>query len=282
VGGRADSTIVLGLLAVTIVGFIAFVIWELTDEHPIVDLRVFRYGPLAISTVLISITFGIFFASLVLIPLWLQTNMGYSATWAGNLTAFNGVLGFFIAPLAARLMTKVDPRALACIGLSGLAIVMGARSLFSSQMTFAQMAPVQLAQGAFMPLFFIPLMAIALNGIAPKDLPNASGLFTFSRTVAGAIGASISTTAWANEAARMRSELAGSLPQGGAQALSQLGAHGLGPGAALGRLDALVQNQAVMLATNQIFALTVPALIVAACIIWLAPKPMPGSGPGAG
>ena len=77
------SPIIVGLAIVAAIGFVAFLIWELTDEHPIVDLRVFRHRGFTGAVVTIAITFGAFFASIVLVPLWLQTNMGYTATWAG-------------------------------------------------------------------------------------------------------------------------------------------------------------------------------------------------------
>src|SRR5262249_44028593 len=109
--GWFGSVKVNALCAVAVVGFAAFVIWGLTAEHPIVDLKIFRHRPFTISTIVISSVSGVFFASLVLIPLWLQTNLGYTAEWAGNLTAFNGMLGVFMTPVASRLVTKFDPRA---------------------------------------------------------------------------------------------------------------------------------------------------------------------------
>jgi MFS transporter, DHA2 family, multidrug resistance protein len=266
-----ESGEVTTLLAVTLVGFAAFIIWELTDPHPIVDLRVFRYPRFSIATGVISITFAVFFASIVLIPLWLQTNMGYTASWAGNLMAFNGILGFFAAPLVAKLMVRFDPRAVAFTGLLGLAAVMGWRTLFNSQISFGQMIPVQLAQGAFMPLFFIPLMAVALYQIDAKELPGASGLLTFARTIAGAVGASIATTAWTNQSTIMRGDIVGSMQNGG-QALDAMSAAGFTHQQALASLDHMVQSQSVMLATNQIFAFVVPALLLSSLLIWFTPR----------
>jgi len=274
-----SSGLILSLLAIAVIAFVVFIIWELTEEHPIVDLRIFANRGFATATTVVSLTFGVFFASTILIPLWLQTNLGYTATAAGNLTAFNGVLGLVISPFVARLITRVDPRALATLGLVGLATVFGTRMFFTGDMSFAQMVPVQLAQGAFMPLFFIPLMTVALSGIPMKDIANASGLLTFARILAGAVAGSLVTTAWTNEAVHMRGELVTGM-QNGAQTIATMQSLGMTAVQAAARLDALVQSQAVMLATNRMFAMVAPAILLSILLVWLSPRVQPGSTPG--
>ncbi|HVV33967.1 MAG TPA: DHA2 family efflux MFS transporter permease subunit [Vitreimonas sp.] len=276
-----SSGFILSLLAIGVVGFVVFVIWELTEEHPIVDLRIFGNRGFATAVTVITITFGVFFSSMVLIPLWLQTNLNYTATSAGNLTAFNGMLGLVVSPIVARMMQRFDPRWIATIGLTGLAVVFGERMFFTSQMSFAQMVPVQLMQGAFMPLFFIPLMALALGGIAQKDLANASGLLTFSRTLAGAVAASVVTTAWSNEAVHMRGEILNGMQNSG-DTVSTMQSMGMSHQQALQSLDGLVQSQAVMLATDRLFAFVAPAVLFSIILVWLSPAVKPGSAPGGG
>jgi DHA2 family multidrug resistance protein len=283
IGAQKDwfaSTEVNALFAVTIVGFAAFVIWELTAEHPIVDLRIFRHRSFAISTVVISLVSAVFFASLVLIPLWLQTNLGYTAEWAGNLTAFNGMLGVLMAPIASRLITKFDARAVAFVGIIGLSFVMLLRTQFYSQMSFGAMASVQLMNGAFMPLFFVPLMAIAFVGVGRMELAGAAGLLTFARTMAGAVGASVVTTAWANSGYTMKTEIINGMQNSDA-AIAQMEAAGLAPDQAVANLDAMVQGQSIMLATNHMFALVVGLLFGVAFLVWLTPKPDRMGGVGA-
>jgi MFS transporter, DHA2 family, multidrug resistance protein len=267
------------IMGVAIAAFAAFVIWELTDPHPIVDLKIFRNTGFSIATGVISLTFGLFFSTMVLVPLWLQTNMGYTATWAGNLTAFNGILGVVISPIVARLMGKYDARILAFIGLVGMALVMGARAMFTPQISFGGMVPVQLAQGAFMPLFFIPLMAIALGEIKQSEMAAASGLLTFARILAGAIAASIVTTSWENEATRMRAIVVGGMDNGGA-AVDAMTANGMGHTQALTAVDAMIHNQAVMLATNQMFAVMAPAVLCASALLFFTRKPAGRAAPG--
>jgi DHA2 family multidrug resistance protein len=274
-----SSAFILALMGIAIVAFIVFVIWELTEEHPIVDLRTFRHRGFANATIVVSITFGIFFSSTILIPLWLQTNLGYTASAAGDLLAFNGVLGVVVSPFVARSMTRFDPRIIATIGLSGLSLLFASRMFFTSDMSFAQMIPVQLVQGAFSPLFFIPLMTLALNGISPGEIANASGLLTFSRTLAGAVAGSLVTTGWTNEAVHMRGEILNGMTNA-PDTIAHMQALGMSAAQATARLDALVQSQAVMLATDRMFAIVSPAIFLSIIVVWLSPRVRPGSAPG--
>lgn len=273
------SSEVTMLMALAVIGFAAFVIWELTDKHPIVDLKVFRNTGFSIATAVVSLTFGLFFSTMVLVPLWLQTNMGYTATWAGNLTAFNGVLGVVASPIVARLMGKYDARILAFIGLVGMAAVMAVRATFTPQVSFGGMVPVQLAQGLCMPLFFIPLMAIALGDIKQSEMAGASGLLTFARILSGAIAASLVTTAWENEATRMRAIVVGGMDNGAA-AINTMTASGMGAAQANTALDAMIHSQAVMLATNQMFAFMAPCVLCASLLLLFTRKPAGRAAPG--
>lgn len=91
------STEIIALAVVAVIGFAAFLIWELHDPHPIVDLRVFRHRGFSVSVLTISLAFAGFFGISVLTPLWLQSNMGYTATLAGEATAWSGVCALFTA-----------------------------------------------------------------------------------------------------------------------------------------------------------------------------------------
>ena len=99
---HAPFIVVLAVVAA--IGFVAFLIWELTAEHPIVDLSVFRFRTFSVMAIAMAFTMAAFFATIVLIPLWLQTNMNYTATAAGEVMAWQGVLGVMVAPIAAMLV----------------------------------------------------------------------------------------------------------------------------------------------------------------------------------
>ena len=269
-----NSTTITALLIIAVVGFAAFMIWELTAKNPIVNLSVFRHRGFAVSAITMPLVYGAFFSSVVLVPLWLQTNMGYTAAQAGYVTAFNGVLAVVMSPIVARLTQKFDPRLLISLGVGWLACVMAFRTTFASNMTFTQMIIPHLAQGFAMPFFFIPLNTLALGSVKVEETASAAGLLNFMRTTAGAFGTSITTTAWENSGERVRATLAGGLNQPG-QVLNGMKAQGFSTDQALRQLEGLVQSQAVMIATNHMFQVIALVMAIAAASIWLAPKPKP-------
>ena len=108
---------IVTLAIIAAIGFVSFLIWELTERNPVVDLRVFRHTGFRFSMLTLSLGFGAFFGITVLTPLWLQIYMGYTATIAGYSTAMMGVLAVFLAPLIANLASRIDPRPLVFIGV---------------------------------------------------------------------------------------------------------------------------------------------------------------------
>ena len=113
---NSPAIVILALTAV--IGLVIFTIWELTERHPVVNIQIFRYRSFTISVLALAFGFGAFFGSIVLIPQWLQINLGYTATWAGYLTATMGFGSLAMSSIVAKLATKYDQRALASFGLS--------------------------------------------------------------------------------------------------------------------------------------------------------------------
>jgi DHA2 family multidrug resistance protein len=266
------SPMIVSLGVVALIGFAAFLIWEMTAQNPIVDLRVFRHRGYSASVVTLSVAFGAFFGINVLTPLWLQQNMGYTATWAGYVSALLGVTAVLVAPLAAGLSAKVDPRRLVFLGLTWMGAITFMRSLATSQMGFFDIGHWLLLQGFGMPFFFVPLTALALSSVKEEETASAAGLMNFCRTLSGAFATSMVTTVWADNATRNHSELSGLL-NGAQNTLDQMVSGGLSPDQARGNLDQLVQGQSVMLATNQVFLAMAVLFILSALVVWLAPRP---------
>src|SRR4030095_12122080 len=105
---------------VAAIGFVCFLIWELTEKNPIVDLKIFRHRGFVGAASTYAVGFGAFFASIVILPLWLQSNMGYTATWAGYATGIMGILAVLSAPLVGKAVEKFDPRMVVFLGIIGL------------------------------------------------------------------------------------------------------------------------------------------------------------------
>jgi DHA2 family multidrug resistance protein len=266
------SPFIVTLAVIGAVGFVAFLIWELTSEHPIVDLSLFRHRGFAVACLTMACVFGTYFGSIVLIPLWLQTNMGYTATLAGDMMAYNGVFGIFMAPIAAALMSRLDPRILLSTGISVVAVTVFFRIGFASNIDYNHMILPQLAFGLGMPFFFVPLMGMTMASVTKAETASAAGLINFLRTTSAAVATAIVTTTWTDSATSDRVQLVGRLnnPTG---ALAQMQMSGQTPGQALRSLDGLVQGQSVMIATNQMFLVMGFLLAFTAAAVWLMPKP---------
>ena len=276
-----NSPFIVTLAVTAVIGFASFVIWELTSENPIVNLRIFRHRGFTIAVTTLSLSFGAFFSMVVLLPLWLQTSMGYTATWAGYAACLNGFLAVLVSPIVARLTGKVDVRALVCFGVLWMSMIAFWRTTYTTDVTFLQIALPQFVLGAGMPFIFIPTTALAMSSVPPEETSSAAGLQNFLRTTAAAFAASLMTTGWDNAATVKRSNLAGALndPQG---VISTLTTQGFSPDQAVRQLDGMAQQQSVMLATNQMFLTACFILVAAAALIWLAPKVQRVASPGGG
>ncbi|MBV8124393.1 MAG: DHA2 family efflux MFS transporter permease subunit [Paucibacter sp.] len=270
-----SSTIqVLGLLAA--IGLVVFVIWELTDEHPVVDLRLFAGRNFLFGAATLSIAYGLFFGNVLLMPLWLQQYMGYTATDAGFALAPVGLLAIILSPVVGKNITRIDPRQIATFAFVMFAVVLGMRSMFTTDTDLWTIMIPTLLQGAAMACFFIPLTTITLSGISHERLAAAAGLSNFVRITAGAMGTSIATTIWDNRATLHHHQLAEVLAQGNAiagQTLEQLTQLGLNSQQALAQINRLVDQQAFTRAADDIFLISAAIFLLLIASIWLTKRP---------
>lgn len=266
------SSFIVGCAIVAAIGFVLFLIWELTETNPIVDLKVFRHRGFTVSVAALSFSFGTFFSSVVIIPQWLQTSMGYTATEAGYVTAFNGVLAVIFSPIVAKLTSRYDPRALVCFGIFWLGLTSLMRTYWFSGADFWILAFPQLVQGLGMPFFFVPLTIIALGAVEPSETASAAGVMSFLRTLAAAIGTSIGATLWQNQAQTNRAELSGLL-NGGDQIVANVQRAGLSAQQGRGMIERMVDQESFALATTHIFSLAAGIFFISAMLIWMAPPP---------
>ncbi len=261
--------VVLGLIAA--IGVVVFLVWEFTDDQPIVDVRVFRHRGFTVAVISLSFAFAAFFASAVIIPQWLQTSLGYTSTYAGYATAFTGVGAVIMAPIVASLTNRVDPRALVCFGILWLGFTSLLRVGWTSGADFWTLAMPQLIQGFGMPFFFIPLTTLALSAVDEKETASAAGVMSFMRTMAGAIGTSISATIWSDNAVVARSEIVSRLNTD--DTVAAMTAQGWSLDQIRVAIAQQVDQQSLALATNHVFLLSAFIFAAAAMIIWLTPRP---------
>lgn len=267
------SNLIVVLAIIAAVGFAAFLIWELHEEHPVVDLRIFRYRGYSFAVLSLSLGIGILFGANVLTPLWLQNLMGYTSTQAGQALAWMGVTAVLMSPVAAVLSSRFDPRWIAFAGTLWIALISLWRSDATIEMGYWQVSIPLMLLGLGLPIFFLPLQVLALGSVEENETASATGLLNFLRTLAGAVATSLVMTAWDDGAKINHAELVGSSDNDhGLQ--SMLEAAGMTNDAALHGIDQLINAQALMLATNQVMAMLGIAATLAAFVIWLAPKPL--------
>jgi DHA2 family multidrug resistance protein len=275
------------MLAITaVVGFAFFLAWELTDKHPIVNLRLFARRNFLMGTTALAVAYALFFGNVVLLPLWLQQWMGYTATWAGIVTAPVGILAIMLSPWVGKNVTRIDPRKLATVAFLGFAFVLWMRSNFNVQAPVMTILIPTILQGAAMAFFFIPLQAIIFSGLTPDQLPAAAGLSNFARITAGAVGTSLFTTLWDNRASLHHAQLSETVNPANyaaGQAMAQLGASGQTPEQITATLNRLVDQQAYTMAVTDVFYLSAVLFLGLIALVWLTkPKMAGGAAPDAG
>lgn len=266
------SAWIVALAIVSAISFVAFVIWELTDANPVVDLRVFRFRGFRFSTIAISLGFGAFFSQVVLTPLWLQQVAGYTATETGFVVAWIGVFAVLLSPVAAGLIGKIDIRISISAGILWMALMSILRARWNADVDYWSLALPHLLQGMGMPFFFVGLTALALSSVPEKEQTSAAGLMSFLRTLSGAVGTAIATTAWDDASRTSRSELVSALNDPGG-AMTALQGAGLTLEQARAAIDRLVEVQAATQGVLHLFLAAGTVFVVAAVAVWFAPLP---------
>jgi len=279
------STQIVTLAVLAVVSFTFFLIWELTEEHPVVDLRLFARRNFTMGAVTMSIAYGVFFGNVVLLPLWLQTQMGYTATEAGFVLAPVGVLAILLSPIIGRQIGRNDPRIIASIAFLLFAVISWMRSRFNVQVDLRTLMLPTILQGAAVACFFIPLVSITLSGLPPDRIASASGLSNFVRITAGAFGTSISTTVWDDRATMHHAHLTEAINGGSlatSRALDSLHGSGLGTTQALASIDRMIDAQAYVMSADNIFYASAVIFIVLLPLLWMTRRSRSASADAAG
>ena len=265
------SSLEIRVLAITaVIGFISFLIWELTEKNPIVDLRVFRHRGFSSCMLVLALAFGAFFGLNVLTPQWLQFNLGYTTTWAGMVVAWGGLLSVVFSPIAAKLANRVDPRVLIFIGCLWLGLDTFWRAYATSDMSYWVICIPLFFMGVGMPMYYVPLTGLAMGSVNEEETASAAGLMNFVRTISGAIATSLVTTSWQNRSIIAHARLADVVDPSG-QVASTL-PPGLSGQMVREMLNNLVTSQSLTLATNGLMLVIGAIFIIASVSIVLAPK----------
>lgn len=276
-----SSTTVVALALTALIGFAFFVVWELTADHPVVDLSLFKKRNFTGGTIALSVGYGLYFGNLVLLPLWLQTDIGYTATDAGLVMAPVGVFAILLSPVTGKFLPRTDPRKIATAAFVVFALCFWMRSRYTTGVDTWSLALPTLVQGIAMAGFFIPLVSITLSGLPGQRIAAASGLSNFVRIMCGGIGTSIFTTAWDHRTSLHHAQLterASALDPTFTQSMTQLGSLGLDTSQRYGMFDRLVSQQAAQLGVNDLFYISSVIFIVLIALIWITRPERSGGG----
>jgi DHA2 family multidrug resistance protein len=272
-----NNPLIVVLTICAIVGCIAWVIWEVTDKHPVVNLSFFRRRNFLLGTVALCLGYALFFANNLLLPLWLQQYLGYNATWAGLVAAPSGAMAVLATPFVSKL--KLDARWMATAAFLCMGGSFWLRSNYTPDSSFFVLAAPLALQGLGLSIFFVPLLTISLDGIPPEQVPSASGLSNFVRITAGSFAASLITTYWDRREALHQVRLT----EGGTDlsptyraAVEQLQAYGYSPLQAAASIYRQVINQAYLLSSLELFWISSVMVVVVVPLVWLCHKPAPG------
>ena len=272
-----NSTEIVVLTIIAAVGLIALIIWELTDDNPVVDVSLFKSRNFTVGCVSTSLAFLVYSGTVVLIPLLLQQVYNYTATWAGLAAAPVGLLPILLAPIIGKFGNKIDMRILITVSFMVYALTFYWRAVtFEPEMTFMDVALPQFVQGLAVACFFMPLTTITLSGLPPEKMASASSLFNFLRTLAGSIGTSLTTFIWYNREAVHHTQLTEVInPYNpiSQQFFQTMGSFGLSEEQTASYIARQITAQGFIIGANEIFFVSAITFISLVVLIWFAKPP---------
>lgn len=189
-----ESRWITSLLVLAVVGLVGFVIYELRTREPVVDLHVFKNRTYAAGTFLMTVLGFVLYGSLVLLPVWLQTLLGYPALQAGIALAPRGMGSFLAMPVIGALIAKGDARKFLAAGLIIAACTLFAFSGLDMNAGYWNFFWPQFIQGISLGFLFVPLTTITMGLIPREQMGNATSIFNLLRNIGGSIGIAITTT----------------------------------------------------------------------------------------
>jgi DHA2 family multidrug resistance protein len=199
------------LAVISTAAMVAFVVRELSTDEPIVDLRILRDRNFSMGLVLITVMGAVLYASIALLPLFLQTLMRFPALQAGWAVSPRGLGALVSMALVGRLVGRIDSRWLVATGFAILGLAMFMLSRINLEVGMRSFVVPNVVAGFAMGFIFVPLTTIAVSTLRNEQIGNATGLFNLMRNIGGSFGIAITTTLLARTAQRTQALLVGHL-----------------------------------------------------------------------
>jgi len=271
-----NSPVILAAAVTAIIAISFFIPWELTDKHPVVDLRLFGRRNFRVGTFTVGVAFFAFSGVNIIFPLWLQTTVGYTATWAGFAVAPVGLLGLIVAPIVGRNMMRINLRLAASFAFCVFGFSVFWTATLNESASFIQFATPRFLQGLGMAFFFLPLNQILMSGVAPNELASASGVSNFVRTMSGSFATAITVWIWNRRSDyhhAILTEHINNSSQAWSQYQAQLSAHGISGVGAFQYANQVISSQASTLGVNDVFNMLGLMYLILIPFVWFAKPP---------
>jgi len=277
------SNFIRALCLLAIVGFAAFIIRELTTEHPVVDLSVFKIRTYATGVFLMTVLGFVLYGSTVLIPLLLQTLLGYPALQAGIAMLPRGLGSFIAMPAVGALLTKVKAHYLLVCGILLGSFAMWRLSHLNMDVGYWNFFWALIWQGIGMGLIFIPLTTITNDPIPVERMGNATSIFNLMRNIGASIGISMVQTIVTRHSQVHMNTLSANVTPTNLQAqgivngmkgmMTQAGADpATAQRMANGAIENLIRQQAAIMSFNDVFwLLAIIFLLILPLILLMRP-----------
>jgi len=284
------SSFMTALAIISAVSLVALVVHELTTDNPVVDLRVFKARSYAVGVFLMTVVGFVLYGSMVLLPIMLQTLLGYPPLQAGIAMAPRGIGSFFMMPLTGLMTGRFDPRKLLTVGLTVGGLTLLWLSRLNLQAGYWDIFWPQLIQGVGMSLLFVPLTTVAMDPIPRERMGYATSLFNLMRNIGGSVGIAMTGTMLARNSQTTTSTLGAHVTPydpASQQLFTQMRAAMMAAGAdvvtatnrAYAVLFGMVQRQATMVAFVGIFQLLGVMFLILIPLVLLMRRPHKGSAP---
>lgn len=189
-----DASWIRWFAAISAISLIIFIIWELRTKNPLVNLRVLKDRNFAVGTFLIFVIGSVLYGTIVMLSLFLQNLMHYTAELSGFALSPRGIGSIFAIIIAGRLSGKVDNRILITIGLCILSISCFMLGNINLQVSLGSIIIPNTLSGVALGFIFIPLMSMAFSTLQKAEIGNATGIFNLMRNIGGSIGISMTTS----------------------------------------------------------------------------------------
>jgi DHA2 family multidrug resistance protein len=267
------SSEIIALSLITVICISFFIVWEFFDENPVMDLSLFKNRNFTIGTITLSLGYTIFLGGGVVFPLWLQTQLGYTAFWAGFASASVGIFAFLFSPIVGNNLHRLNLRMLVTISFILFAISYFWMANFTTDIDIIQASLPRLVMGVGMAMFFVPLTSIIISQIEPFKIASAMGVVNFLRILGGGLGTSIAVSMWSTRGDYYHAIYSEQITQFShvtQQFVTAISQTSLSP---LALINSIIDQQALTRANDDILLLSGYIFLALIVLIWFAKPP---------